>query len=100
MLSGYYAAAAAAAASAQPPSAASLLPPRDRSPATSQSATSEADCERGSSSSRQRLITPSPPLNPGSPPRRGEEELPQADQDLERGEEERDDDDEELALEV
>jgi len=102
MLSGYYA----------PPMA-----PRERSPATSQSANSEADYER-SSSSRQRLQTPSPPLNPGSPPPRRElatEEAPLTSKTpptgaeaTERGEltalpaveVDEDEDDEELALDV
>lgn len=78
-LGAYYApqaAPAAAAAAAQLPPPPPSLPGRDRSPATSHSANSEADYER-SSSSRQRLLTPSPPLNPGSPPprRAGGEEL-------------------------
>lgn len=102
MLSGYYA----------PP-----LAPRERSPATSQSANSEAEYER-SSSSRQRLLTPSPPLNPGSPPPRRDhstaEEAPLAAAaktpplETERSdstalpavEVDEDEDDEELALEV
>lgn len=91
-------------------------PQRERSPATSHSANSEADYER-SSSSRQRLQTPSPPLNPGSPPPRreamggegevltehvgGQEE--QAGVEEDGGEiehDEGDEEDEELALEV
>ncbi|KMZ10327.1 homeobox protein B-H2 isoform X2 [Drosophila simulans] len=109
MLSGYYAAAAAAAASAGAQQQQQQPPAASRSPATSQSANSEADCERTSSSSRQRLITPSPPLNPGSPPHReriNEEEDRERDEerDIERERErerERDEDDEEeLALEV
>jgi len=107
MLSGYYAAAAAAAASAgaqqqQQQQQQQQPPVASRSPATSQSANSEADCERTSSSSRQRLITPSPPLNPGSPPHRERlnEEEGERDEERERERERDEEDDEELALEV
>lgn len=72
-LGAYY---APQSAPAPPPPPPSLGTARERSPATSHSANSEADYER-SSSSRQRLQTPSPPLNPGSPPprRAGGEDL-------------------------